>query len=77
MKTNEELLKENAELLAQIEKYESVLCSTCSGAGTVLISIDDGMDCPECSVNSEIGVTFTGVMTAEGSKWANKLRGES
>ncbi|WP_339892125.1 hypothetical protein [uncultured Alteromonas sp.] len=44
----QELLKENAELRYQIEKYESVLCGTCRGAGTVLISIDDGTDCPEC-----------------------------
>tara|TARA_R110000868_G_scaffold125265_1_gene331001 strand:- start:8255 stop:8566 length:312 start_codon:yes stop_codon:yes gene_type:complete len=48
MKTNEELLKENAELLAQIEKYESVLCGTCHGHGSVMIAIDDGIDCPEC-----------------------------
>lgn len=42
------ILQENNELRYQIEKYESVLCGTCRGAGTVLISIDDGVDCPEC-----------------------------
>lgn len=44
-----DLQKENDELRAKLDKYEKSSCQTCYGAGTVLISPDDGMDCPECA----------------------------
>ena len=43
------LQKQNDELRAKVAKYESVLCQTCQGAGTVLAGIDDGRDCPTCA----------------------------
>lgn len=45
----EAMQKQNNELRAKVAKYESVLCQTCHGAGTVLVGVDDGRDCPECA----------------------------
>ena len=45
----DELKSENEELLRQLKIRDELSCRTCKGAGTVLISIDDGMDCPECA----------------------------
>ena len=36
------------ELVRQLAILDDLSCGTCSGSGTVLIAIDDGMDCPEC-----------------------------
>tara|TARA_R110000824_G_scaffold400882_2_gene609732 strand:+ start:656 stop:940 length:285 start_codon:yes stop_codon:yes gene_type:complete len=44
----EQLKRENDELRYQLKIRDELSCQTCHGAGTVLISIDDGMDCPEC-----------------------------
>ena len=36
------------ELVRQLAIRDELSCGTCRGAGTVLIAIDDGIDCPEC-----------------------------
>lgn len=44
-----DLQKENDELRHKLDKYIKSACQTCYGAGTVMIAIDDGMECPECA----------------------------
>lgn len=42
------LQKQNNELKYQLKIRDDLSCKTCKGAGTVMIAIDDGIDCPEC-----------------------------
>jgi len=58
-----DLQKQNDELRAKVAKYESVLCQTCQGAGTVLAGVDDGRDCPTC-VQSLSDIKAEGVIGA-------------
>ena len=39
---------EIAELKRQLTIRDELLCQTCHGHGSVMIAIDDGIDCPEC-----------------------------
>ena len=91
----DELAEKNteiAELKRQLTIRDELLCQTCHGAGTVLISIDDGMDCPEC-VERDNNIKADAVMEVA-NNWiinkdgdypvrtklidiANKLRGEA
>jgi hypothetical protein len=45
---NAELRVSNQELRYQLKIRDAMACKTCHGAGTVMIAIDDGMDCPDC-----------------------------
>ena len=43
-----DLEQEVKELKYQLKIRDDLSCKTCKGAGTVMIAIDDGIDCPEC-----------------------------
>jgi hypothetical protein len=45
----EKLKQENKELKYQVKIRDDMSCDTCRGFGTVMIAIDDGMDCPRCA----------------------------
>jgi len=45
----EAMQKQNDELKYQLKIRDDLSCKTCKGAGTVMIAIDDGMECPECA----------------------------
>ena len=44
----DQLKRENAELVRQLKIRDELSCGTCHGVGSVMIAIDDGMECPEC-----------------------------
>ena len=46
---NKELKAKNVELVRQLAIRDDLSCQTCKGVGSVLIAIDDGIDCPECA----------------------------
>ena len=46
---NKDLKAKNVELIRQLAIRDDLSCQTCKGAGSVLIAIDDGIDCPECA----------------------------
>ncbi len=72
----EQLKQENTELKAQIKMRDSYSCSTCKGFGSVMIAIDDGMDCPECvQRDNDIKADAINSLTEQGYGYSVEIGG--